>query len=445
MGFLTLMFPGVMHAAYSNLTYRNDHFLYVVNPNVYPEWRGTEEIWLYNGKEIKAPAELRVDGDDIPPLPEGIIRQMRPTWDYEAIARTIKERVASKLDREPGSVLIGYTETGAVVFEGVGMLGREVDLLAAARLTADALEQGVNDIILPVREIQPTMTIDPELVAMGITEVVTVGESNFAGSTWARKHNIKTGLSKFNGHIVPQGEVFSFNEQLGHVGNSTGYLKELVIKGDKTLPDYGGGLCQVSTTAYRGIWEYGFPIEQRRNHSYAVSYYSPQGTDATIYPPATDMKFTNDSPGALLLQTHFIPEENLAYFIYYGTRDDRKTDIIGPYTWGHVGPPADRTEYTTDIAPGSTRSVGKRVPGMKAAWFRTVQNKEEEDEIVESYFSQYQARPNYLQIGVAELPSELAKEPDWIASTDVQSPEPKRTTRRTPTSRRSTRRSPRRR
>ena len=116
--------------------------------------------------------------------------------------------------------------------------------------------------------------------------------------------------------------------------------------GEHTLPEYGGGLCQVSTTAYRGVWEYGFPITGRRNHSFAVSYYAPHGTDATIYPPHTDMKFLNDSPGALLLQTYH--ENDRAYFIYYGTKDDRTAEVIGPYTWDFRPPPPDRTDYTTE-------------------------------------------------------------------------------------------------
>jgi len=139
------------------------------------------------------------------------------------------------------------------------------------------------------------------------------------------------------------------------VDGSTGYLKELVIKGDRTVPDYGGGLCQVGTTAYRGVWEYGFPILERRNHSYTVSHYAPVGTDATIYPGAVDMRFKNDSPGALLIQTY--QKDNQAYFIYYGTQDSRTVELAGPYTWDHVAPPPDRFEFTTDIPPGTKKKL----------------------------------------------------------------------------------------
>jgi len=257
--------------------------------------------------------------------------------------------------------------------------------------------------------VQPEITIeDTELLDMGITEVITIGESDYRGSPGPRKHNISVGLEKFNGQIIPPDAVFSFNSILGPVNAATGYKKELVIKGDKTLPDYGGGLCQVSTTAYRGAWEYGFPIDKRKNHSYSVRYYSPEGTDATIYPPYADIRFTNDTENALVIQTH--TDDGRAYFIYYGTDDKRKSEVLGPFVWAKRSAPADRIEYTTSLPPGVTRKVGGRVPGLRAAWFRTVQRPEEETSTTEGFYSLYEARPSYMQIGIAETPAEEPEE-----------------------------------
>lgn len=273
---------------------------------------------------------------------------------------------------------------------------------ALVDLTIAALDGNVRDIQIPVRETEPAITVnDEELREMGIKELVTIGESDFTGSTQNRIHNVTTGLNKFNGHLIAQGETFSFVKVLGPVDASTGYRKELTIVGDKTIPEYGGGLCQVSSTAYRGVWEYGFPITQRKNHSYAVGYYAPQGTDATVYPPNIDIKFLNDSPGALLIQTVIdVPEKN-AYFLYYGTKDDRFAEVMGPFTWGHKAAPPPRTEETTEIPAGTRRKVGEAVPGLRAAWFRTVHKAGEST--TQGTYSIYEARPLYWQIGVEHL------------------------------------------
>jgi len=417
---LSLSFPLHAQAAYPILTYRYRHFLFEINPNAYPDWRGTRDVWFYRGREIQPMPLWRADGNEVPSLPEGVERQEEPVWNRAAIATTLMEQIGSRIDRAPGAVTIVRTETGAI-FEGIGMLGRSLSVDEAAALTVDALAEGVTDISLPVEELQPAIIVfSQELIDRGIKEVVTIGESNFAGSTLNRRHNIAVGLAKFNGHLIPKGSTFSFNEVLGPVGSATGFKQELVILGEKTLPDYGGGLCQVSTTAYRGVWEQGFPIAQRRNHSFAVQYYAPQGTDATIYPPNTDMQFVNDGVSDLLIQTH-VDGDN-AYFIYYGTKDQRSTELIGPYTWARVPAPPERTEYTTDIPPGTKRKVGSPVPGLKAAWFRIVSRPDTAEPVQEGYYSAYEARPLYFQIGVepGSVPSDAAivAPPSWIPSSD---------------------------
>ncbi len=397
-GAFFLLLARAHSAEAATLTYHDRHFLYTLTSST--AWQGSETHYEYEGFPIELPVGVLSGTGTLPP---GIQRVTTGNWDREAIAFSIRDNIAAVHDREPGSVTISKNGSGVILFEGVGMPGQKVDIDAAVDLTIAALEAGVNRVTLPLIHTPPSVTVtDPGLRAQGIQELVTIGESDFSNSPVNRVHNIGVGLRKFNGHIIPKDSVFSFVGTLGPVDASTGYREELVIKGDKTIPDYGGGLCQISSTAYRGVWEYGFPIVQRKNHSYSVSHYFPQGTDATIYPPNVDMKFKNDSPGDLLIQTY--QENELAYFLFYGTKDDRRSEVIGPFTWGRTNPPPDRVEKTADLPPGETRKVGKAVPGVKAMWFRLLQ-KPGQEPVVESVFSNYEARPNYTQVGVdaAEL------------------------------------------
>jgi vancomycin resistance protein YoaR len=393
-GFFAILAPGIASAA--PLTYRYHHHLFTIDP-AREKWERPQEVWLYNGKEIAAPAALRVDGDTIPELPPGFSKELRNGVSREAILETLRAKISPFIDREAGNVTISSGSGGRAVFDGAGLPGQVLDLYRAAALTEAAVRSGATEVFLPVRITQPTITVtDPSLISQGIKEVVTVGDSDFSNSPTNRIHNINTGLAKFNGHLIPKDAVFSFVDVLGPVDGSTGYRRELVIKGDRTVPDYGGGLCQVNSTAYRGVWEYGFPILERQNHSYIVNHYAPVGTDATVYLPAPDMKFKNDSPGALLIQTHTVGDT--AYFIFYGTRDNRTSHVIGPYIWDRTGPPPDRTEYTTDLAPGQTKKLQERVSGMKVMWYRITTKDNLEN--VEEVFSHYQAKPLFTQIGI---------------------------------------------
>lgn len=412
--------PSSVSAA-GDLLYRHQHFLFTVPAYEVARWTRTEDAWTYAGEIVTPPQTLLADGDVPPTPPAGFERTTRSGYSLDAIRDTLRSRISDQFDRPAGSVVIRSTGSGGVTFDGVGLPGRRVDLDALAVLTAEALERGLSDIELPIIETPADVLVESaDLREMGIEEVVTVGESNYAGSPANRRHNIAVGLARFNGHLIPQGETFSFNEELGPVDGSTGYRKELVIKGDRTEPDYGGGLCQVSTTAYRGVWEHGFPIDARINHSYAVSYYGPQGTDATVYPPNPDMRFTNDGPSALLIQTHH-DENDHAYFIYYGTKDARRSGVYGPFVWNRKAAPPDRTLYTTELAPGQRRKVGDRHPGMTAAWVRetTLPDGTVRSEPVVSI---YQARPLFYEVGAAVAPAE----PDPSLS-DINTPEPPRT------------------
>ncbi|MBI2636755.1 MAG: VanW family protein [Parcubacteria group bacterium] len=179
--------------------------------------------------------------------------------------------------------------------------------------------------LAPVVEVtEPTQKI-ADLNNLGITELLGVGKSSFAGSPPNRRHNIRVGAASVNGTLVPPGEEFSLLKTLGKVDAAAGYLPELVIKGNQTVPEYGGGLCQIGTTTFRGTLAAGLPVTARRNHSYAVSYYNDAnglpGTDATIYDPAPDYRFKNDTANYVLIATRVLGDD--LFFEYWGTKDGR--------------------------------------------------------------------------------------------------------------------------
>ena len=180
---------------------------------------------------------------------------------------------------------------------------------------------------LSVDKIEAEVTLD-KVNKLGINELLARGESDFSGSPKFRTQNINIGSRKFNGIILAPEENFSFNQLLGEVTASTGFVPELVIKSGKLIPEYGGGLCQVSTTLFRAAVEAGLPILERRPHSLPVRYYNPQGFDATIYPGVVDLKFKNDTLAYILIQSKIVGSK--LYFEIYGTKDGRQVTINGP-------------------------------------------------------------------------------------------------------------------
>jgi vancomycin resistance protein YoaR len=68
--------------------------------------------------------------------------------------------------------------------------------------------------------------------------------------------------------------------------------------------------------------------DKQRNHAYAVKYYAPQGTDATIYPGVIDLKFINDTPASILIWPTL--KGDYLSFDFYGTKDERKVSLSTP-------------------------------------------------------------------------------------------------------------------
>jgi vancomycin resistance protein YoaR len=225
----------------------------------------------------------------------------------------------------------------------------------------------------------------------GISSLVGVGVSNFSGSPSNRRHNISVGAKTLDGLLIKPGEEFSLVTSLGDIDEKTGYLPELVIKGNKTVPEYGGGLCQVATTAFRLALDSGISITQRRSHAYRVSYYEPAGTDATIYVPWPDLKFVNDTEKHLLLQTRIEGDDLI--FEFWGTDDGRQVEMTEPRIYNIVQPGPTKIIETEDLEPGEKECTESSHNGAEAEFTRKIvySNGEEKEELWSSKYRPWQA------------------------------------------------------
>ena len=239
---------------------------------------------------------------------------------------------APGMNREPVDARFSMENERVVTFQ-LAVPGRELDLAQSTRHITEVLEEGRaadEDITLVFKEKEATITSE-KIDELGITTLLAKGETTFTGSPKNRMHNISVGANKMQGLLIAPGEEFSFNDNLGEVDAASGFLPELVIKKGKTTPEYGGGLCQVSTTLFRAAIYAGLEILERYPHAYAVRYYGTPGFDATIYPPHPDLRFKNNTAGYILVQEK-IQGAKLTFELY-GTSDKRTVEVKGPYLY----------------------------------------------------------------------------------------------------------------
>lgn len=108
-----------------------------------------------------------------------------------------------------------------------------------------------------------------------------------------RVHNIQKAVGKLNGRQLEPGQDFSYNRLLGPRDAQFGWELGTEVHGDKLVPGYGGGICQVVTTLYNAVLLAGLEVTERHRHNLAADYIPP-GRDATVFWNHLDFRFRNN-------------------------------------------------------------------------------------------------------------------------------------------------------
>jgi len=340
-------------------------------------------------------------------------------FNSEEAKKFLNEEVSAKINKNPIEAKFEMKDGKVAEFQA-GTNGLELDIDSTLSKIESGLTElngtSTKEITLVVKEIKTYISVG-NTNDVGIREIIGTGESNFKGSPKNRRHNIKVGANSLNGLLIKPGEEFSTMKSLGKIDGSTGYLTELVIKDNKTIPEFGGGLCQIGTTMFRAALASGLPITMRRNHSYRVVYYEPAGTDATIYDPWPDFKFINDTANYILIQAR-IDGDNL-YFDFWGTKDGRSVEKTKPTIYNIIKPGPTKEIETTDLKPGEKRCTERAHNGADAYFDYKINypNGEIKEKRFSSHYVPWQA---VCLIGVEKL-SEPPAEAESKPTTDNSS------------------------
>ena len=115
------------------------------------------------------------------------------------------------------------------------------------------------------------------------------------GRTASQRHNAFLAASRLNGARIDPGQVFSFNGRVGTFSRDQGYRKAPVSYNGQLISDWGGGVCQVSTTLYNAALLADLDVLERHCHRFCPSYVAP-GRDAAVAFSDIDLQFRNTHP-----------------------------------------------------------------------------------------------------------------------------------------------------
>jgi len=153
---------------------------------------------------------------------------------------------------------------------------------------------------------------------------------------------------------------------------STGYKLELVIKAEGTIRNTAAVSVRFLQLFFKAALFSGLPIVERSPHSYAVSYYAQidgYGLDSTIYPGVRDLKFTNDTPGYILIQTVVDGDDAYVTFSVPVTGEKSGWKIIGEAITARR---RHRAYPDHDFAAGAKKQIESAHGGFDASWDRVI-------------------------------------------------------------------------
>lgn len=191
--------------------------------------------------------------------------------------------------------------------------------------------------------------------------------SSYATSNANRSTNISLASSKINGLVLMPGDVFSFNGTVGKRTPQAGFKVAGVYVAGQVTSDYGGGICQVSSTLYNAVLRANLEIVERTNHQFDVGYV-PIGTDATVSWGSPDFKFKNSRNYPIKIVTSNY-NKRLTVTIY-GLKEENEYEVqIVSYRTGTI---PFKTTYTTDknLKSGQTKVIQKGSNGATAVAYR---------------------------------------------------------------------------
>lgn len=107
-----------------------------------------------------------------------------------------------------------------------------------------------------------------------------------------RAYNVRKAIGILDGTILQPNDILSYNRLLGPRTGERGWRQAKTIVHGEIFIDYGGGICQVSSTLHAAAIFSGMDIIETQHHSRYMTYIDP-GLDATVSWPGPDLRIQN--------------------------------------------------------------------------------------------------------------------------------------------------------
>lgn len=173
--------------------------------------------------------------------------------------------------------------------------GVAIDCETLYHLVTSAIEEQKHDVIdVPEMKIPAAITVDQLQQTHTQISNYSTSYGNSPYNAENRVFNMQKAADAINGTVVKPGDIFDCNAILGNRDEKSGWKEAPGIRNGAYEQEYGGGVCQISTTLFNAVLMADLEIVERHPHSWPMGYVEI-GRDATISSGGKNFRFKNST------------------------------------------------------------------------------------------------------------------------------------------------------
>lgn len=327
---------------------------------------------------------------------EAYVIQEEYQVDDEAAEEVLKTSITS-LEDGAVNATITKTDAGFVVTEGKD--GTIVNVEKSLEKVVEHLNNDWDHKGFAVEMVLETG--EPEIQASDLEKIEDIlGEYSTDAGGGERWKNLQAGSNLLNGVVLMPGEEISVYNTTAPYDAEHGYVQAGAYENGEVVQDWGGGICQVSTTLYNAVLYAELEVVERYPHSMSVSYVDPS-RDAAIAGGVMDFRFKNSYDAPIYIFSE-IDWSNQLRFVIYG-KETRPENRTVEYESETIAVDEYKTTYKENpsLTFGKLEYTGSPHSGMDARLWKIVyeDGKEVSKEVYNK--SYYMRADQVIEVGTA--------------------------------------------
>lgn len=358
---------------------------------VEPTWEvGTDSITIHAGKpgvnfDTKAVRELldeKIRLMDFEPYEVSTELSETPAIDIDKIAaEAIGEGTSAMVDKTDGETIIPEKP------------GVQFDVEEARSIIGDGSAESYT---IPAT-VTPAKVTAEDLKEVLFRDTLAQASTNLDEGNVPRTNNVRLASASINGTILNPGDEFSYNGVVGERTEARGYKPAGAYVNGQVVDEFGGGVCQPSSTLYMAVLRADLEVTERHNHSFTVAY-TPLGEDATVDYGNLDFRFKNDTDYPIKIVAEQTNGQMIMTIIGTKTTDKTvktRTDVLATYT------PETVEKKDNSMKVGESRVETTPITGYSTRTYKIItENGETTEELANS--SNYVKRDKVVYVGTIQ-------------------------------------------